>query len=313
MKKVKKMIIGVDNGNANTKTVHSVFVSGITEHELKPPIGDEILKYDGKYYTLSANRNPYERDKTETINCFILTLFGIAKEIISENVFDNIVEVDLAVGLPPEHYALQMEKFKKYFKSRGEIISFVYNNRTFTLKIKSVNVFPQAYAAVAQKSSELKKFSRTYIIDIGGYTIDVLLLSKGKPDLTYCRSIENGIIKMNNIIKGRISATYGNCIDEEHIYDVLTGVETCLSQEVENSIKEEAKKHAKIILDELRELGIDLKSNPAIFVGGGALLLQPSIEESNMISKVEFLPDISANAVGYVILTGALIRKNKAS
>lgn len=305
------MIIGVDNGNANTKTVHNVFVSGVTEHGVKPPIGDEILEYNGKYYTLSTTRNPYERDKTSSNSCFVLTLFGIAKEIIAENNFDRIIDIDLGVGLPPEHYGLQMVKFKNYFMSFGDTVQFNYNGRDFNVKINSVNVFPQAYAAVAQKASDLKKYSRTYIIDVGGYTTDVLLLSKGKPDMTYCRSMENGIIKMNNMIKGRVSSTHGNSIEEEHIYDVLTGVETCLSDGVIESIEEGTARHAHMILNELRELGIDLQSNPAIFVGGGALLLKKYIESSDMVTKAEFVADISANAVGYTMLTKAVVNRRK--
>lgn len=306
------MIIGVDNGNANTKTVHTVFTSGITEHDVKPPIGDELIKYNGKYYTLSGDRSPYTRDKTKDKTCFILTLFALSKEIIEEDKYEPVIDLDLGVGLPPEHYGLQKEKFAKYFKSFGETVEYEYNGKNFILNINSVNVFPQAYAAVAQKASELKTYTRTYIIDIGGYTTDILLLNKGKPDLTCCRSIENGIIKMNNTIKGRINSAYDMQIEEDHIYDVLSGRKTILKEEVKDMIKAEASKHAATILNELRELGIDLRTNPAIFVGGGALLLQEFIEKSDMTVMVEFMPDISANAVGYTILTnGALRKKNR--
>ena len=36
-----------------------------------------------------------------------------------------------------------------------------------------------------------------FIVDIGGYTTDVLLLRNGKPDLQFCRSLESGVITMN--------------------------------------------------------------------------------------------------------------------
>lgn len=304
------MVIGVDNGNANTKTVHNVFTSGVKEMDVKPPIGDEIIKYNGKYYTLTGERSPYSRDKTKDKSCFILTLFGLAKEIMEEGKYEPVVDVDLGVGLPPEHYGLQKTKFANYFKSFGDCIEFEYNGREFILNINSVHVFPQAYAAVAQKASALKTYTRTYIIDIGGYTTDVILLTKGKPDLSCCHSIENGIIKMNNTIKGRVNATYDMQIEEDHIYDVLSGRKTILPEEVKNMIKSETQKHTDTILNGLRELGIDLKANPAIFVGGGALLLEESLEKSDMTVMVEFIPDISANAVGYTILTNGALRKN---
>lgn len=43
---------------------------------------------------------------------------------------------------------------------------------------------------------------RVFIIDIGGYTTDVLLLRNGKTDMQFCRSLETGIITMNNEYMG---------------------------------------------------------------------------------------------------------------
>lgn len=305
------MIIGVDNGNANTKTVHTTFTSGITKHDLKPPMADEIIFFNGKYYTLSTKRNTYTRDKTKNEDCFVLTLFAIAKEIIEDGKYEPILDIDLAVGLPPEHYSLLKDKFGNYFEKFGKRIEFDYNDKHFTVNMNSVMVFPQAFSAVVSNTSKLKNYSRTYIVDIGGYTTDVLLLANGKPDLSYCRSLELGIITMNNIIKGRTSTAFDIRIEEEHIYDVLSGRPTVLSDEVQQFIKEEAEKHAENILDNLREQGIDLKANPAIFAGGGALLLKPYLEKSTKTQLVEFLPDVSANAVGYTILANGVLRKKR--
>lgn len=311
MSNYNPIVIGVDNGNANTKTVHNVFTSGLTIHDIKPPVADELLEYNGKFYTLSNVRLPYTRDKTQDESCFILTLFAIAKEIMSSGKYKPILDICLSVDLPPEHYSLQKDKFAQYFKSFGNVITFKYNERPFTINLyDEVYVFPQGFAAVATKTSELKEYSRVYIIDIGGYTTDILLIAKGKLDLTYCRSLEDGIITMNNLIQGRISTTYDQKIDDEHIYDVLFGRKTVLSQEIQNQIKEESSKHAKRILNQCRELGIDLKSNPAFFVGGGSLLLKPFIQNSGMVSVTEFFENVSANAYGCTILGNSKLAKS---
>lgn len=304
------IVIGVDNGNANTKTVHSVFTSGLNEHDMKPPMVDEWIEYNGKYYTLSSKRITYSRDKTKDNSCFILTLFAIAKEILASEKYAPILDICLAVDLPPEHYSLQKDKFAKYFLSFGETISFKYNDKPFVINLyDNVFVFPQGFAAVSTKASDLKDYSRFYIIDIGGYTTDILLIEKGKPDLQYCRSLENGIITMNNKIQGRISTTYDQKIDDEHIYDVLFNRKTVLSEEIKEQIKKESELHAIAILNQCRELGIDLKSNPAFFVGGGALLLKPFIQNSGMVSVTEFLGDVSANAYGCTILGNSKLMK----
>lgn len=306
----KPIVIGVDNGNANTKTVHSVFTSGLNVHDIKPPVADEWIEYNGKFYTLSSKRLTYTRDKTKNNDCFILTLFAIAKEIMACGRYSSILDICLSVDLPPEHYSLQRDKFANYFKSYGDNITFKYNDRPFIMNLyEDVYVFPQGFAAVATKASELKEYSRVYIIDIGGYTTDILLINNGKLDLQYCRSLENGIITMNNNIQGRVSTAYDQKIDEQHIYDVLANKKTVLSQEIQNQIRKESSSHAIDLLNQCRELGIDLKSNPAFFVGGGSLLLKPFIENSGMVSITEFFEDICANAYGCTILGNAKLTK----
>ena len=49
------MIIAIDHGNYAIKTVNHSFIAGVSEHTVKPPIADEILEYDGKYWTLTGN------------------------------------------------------------------------------------------------------------------------------------------------------------------------------------------------------------------------------------------------------------------
>ena len=78
----------------------------------------------------------------------------------------------------------------------------VYNNRPYSIFIVRVQVYPQAYSAVIPKSSLIMNTLRVFIIDIGGYTTDVLLLRNGKPDMQFCRSLETGIITMNNEYMG---------------------------------------------------------------------------------------------------------------
>lgn len=314
------MIIGIDNGNANTKTVNHIFVSGLAKFDKKPPVAEDLIFWNGHYYSLVAKRNFYQQNKTTNENCFILTLFGIAKEILTEKGADFVnadeirMSVDLGVGLPPEHYGIQKDNFRDYFLSYGKDVEFIYNDIKFNINIRSVYVFPQAYAAVAQKASELKSYTQTYVIDIGGYTTDVLLLRKNKPDLSICRSLESGIITMNNNIISRINSGFGAKITEEHISDVLLNKKTILSPDIKATIKEEANNHALNILRQLREQGVDLTTTPGIFIGGGSLLLKEAILSSKMViptdEGVDFIDNVSANAVGYQILTKAQLRKN---
>ena len=295
------MLIAIDHGNYAIKTPNYSFVSGLSEHTVKPPLTDEILKYDGRYWTLSEKRLSYMRDKTQDERYFVLSLFAIAKELQSYGNYAPIEQIDLAVGLPPEHYGVLKDKFAHYFKRDG-VIKFVYQDRPYNIIINRVMVFPQAYAAVVPQSSLVVNTLRIFIIDIGGYTTDVLLLRNGKPDLQFCRSLETGIITMNNEIVRKVGTLHDMRIEDEHISAVLSGQETILPGDVKETITNATKLHAKNILDQLRELQVDLRSNPAVFIGGGSILLHTFLEQSPQVAKASFVESPNANAIGYEML-----------
>ena len=79
------MLIGVDHGNKQIKTVHCApFVSGL-QQSMTRPFGPS-LQYGGNYYTLSNERIPYRKDKTGDDRFFILTLIAIAEELTARGV-----------------------------------------------------------------------------------------------------------------------------------------------------------------------------------------------------------------------------------
>jgi hypothetical protein len=66
---------------------------------------------------------------------------------------------------------------------------------------------------------------------------------------------------------------------------------------------------ANTILDKLRELQVDLRANPAIFIGGGAILLRQFLEASSFVAKADFIANTNANAIGYELLATAQLRQ----
>ena len=292
------MLIAIDHGNHACKSVHFNFVSGLAQHSVRPPMADEVLEYNGEFWTLSGQRLPYRRDKTRDESFFILTLFAIAKELAFAGPLPSAEKIDLAVGLPPEHYGLLKDKFRDYFK-RNQSVQFIYNDKPITIMIRDVFVYPQAFAAIAPQKSQLKHHLRLFLVDIGGYTTDVLLLRQGKPDMQFCRSLETGVITMNNDIIRRVGALHDMQIEDEHISAVLAGKETILPEEVKDTIRKSAEQHAINILNQLRELKVDLRSNPAVFIGGGSALFRDYLEKSPLVASASFVESVNANAIGY--------------
>ena len=177
------MIISVDHGNKQIKTIHKAFTSGLMSSDIPFPLAADSMFWNGKYYTLTDERFPYMRDKTVNDDFFILTLFAIAYELSGTNSFlpGMTAEIELAVGLPPGHFGKQYKEFEKYFV-RNQTINFEFNKKNFKVFIKSASAYPQGYAAVMPMFLKVKEYPRAVIIDIGGYSLDYLQLKNGKTD-----------------------------------------------------------------------------------------------------------------------------------
>ena len=303
------MLFAIDHGNSAIKTPDFVFTSGLTDYPVKPPVETDVLEFGGIFWTLSGERIPYMRDKTKDERFFILSLFAIAKELRQREALQPMVEAELAIGLPPEHYELR-NRFAEYFK-RGTV-QFKFNDTPISLMIRQVLVYPQAYAAVVPQAQIIQQNPRTFVVDIGGFTTDVLLLRGVQPDMQFCRSLEMGAIPMANGIIGRVSALHDIKIDDDHIADVIQGRPTILPDDVQETILATVKSYAAGILDKLRELQVDLRATPAIFTGGGAALFRTFIETSSQVAKAEFVADPKANAVGFGMLATAQLRQMQA-
>lgn len=298
------MLIAIDHGNKQIKCAHKTFTSGLIESHTRPPFGHDILKYKDRYYALSEQRIPYMRDKSADNRFFILTLFAIASEILDADAYlaDDIVEIQLAVGLPPAHYGAQYEKFEKYFSNCKDIIDFEFQKKSFSIYISEVISFPQAYAAAMPVYNQIKDFLKAMIIDIGGFTVDYVQIRKGQADLTVCDSLECGVITLYNAIKSKISADFDLLLEETDIDSIFRNESSDFNNAVIEIIENQANIFVMDLIGKLRERMIDLKSAKAIFVGGGAILLQKYIINSGKIGHAIFVDEIAANVKGYELL-----------
>lgn len=302
------MLIAVDHGNSFIKTPNLQFCSGVVDYPVRPP-ADDLIEYAGRFWALSNSRVSFMRNKTADNRFFVLTLFAVAKELARLGEPKPLNEIDLAVGLPPEHIGNLRDSFAQYFKL-GDPINFAYNGIPLTVLIRRVFVYPQAYAAVAPQIAQLMKVKRVFIVDIGGMTTDVLLLSEGRPDPQVCRSLETGIIALQNVLIGRVNAKHDMTIEADHIDMVLQGQETILPEGVKQTIREAARQHTDVILEKLREMQVDLRTTPAIFIGGGSILLREHLEVSPLVAKADFIPNANANAVGYQMLAAEQLKRS---
>ena len=295
---IPQLYIGVDHGNRQVKTVHNTFISGIIKSSTVPPGMKDVLEYNDMYYSLSSKRLPYKIDKTVDEDFFILTLIAIAEEIFSRKLPGSTFDAALGVGLPPQHYSRQKDRFGKYFTDKGRI-EYRYKGRQFRVCITNAKVYPQAYAAILPRYAEICAIPKLFIIDIGGYTTDVLLLRYGRPDMQVCYSLELGTIKLYNDIINKITSDTDILLDETHIDDILIHNASDYPAQIISTICSCAEEYAASIVNQLRELECDLRIDRSRFCGGGSIMLKPYLIKTGRVPRAEFSTELNENAAGF--------------
>ena len=119
----KSFYVGLDVGNYSTKTSNTTTTSGYKQYAEKPYGAANILKYDGVYYVPTLKPLSYLKDKTSNDRCLILSLLGIAQEILlaAKNEKDvqaaitDVTDLYLGVGLPPAHMSSLSENLENYY------------------------------------------------------------------------------------------------------------------------------------------------------------------------------------------------------
>ena len=302
------MMIPIDTGNKAIKTEHFSFNAGLAILENNPAEKEEALKYKGKYYRLSESRGIYLEDKTEDERYFMLTLFGIVKELEEQKKTKKIlpgelIRMDLVVGLPPLYYRGECKRFKEYFYRGGQVNEIQYMGNTYNIALSNEYVHMQTYAAYILLAGRLNLSAnqKVLILDIGGFTFDYMLLRLGRIDWDVVDSMPMGVITMYRSINRGVREKYNIDLDERDIDNIILGNSTKYNQGVIEYTLALATEHVIACLGRFRECGIDLRTTLTIFTGGGTILLSNIIEEVWNRYQGEYfvINDAKANVKGY--------------
>ena len=158
------------------------------------------------------------------------------------------------------------------------------------------------YAVAMTVYQKIAEFNKVITVDIGGFTLDYLMIRGGKPDLSVCDSLEKGVIRLYNDISSRVNSEQDILIDDTDIDRIIRGEKTDFVEDVIRIVEDMTRTFVNDILGTLRERGLDLKAGCVVFIGGGALLLRKYLEQSGKIGRCIFVEDICANAKGYGML-----------
>jgi len=208
-------------------------------------------------------------------------------------------DVILGVGLPIDVYGVQKGLYRQYFLR--DDVCFNFEEADYHCRISDCKVFAQGHAALCKYYQQLKEYNNITLVDIGGYTVDVLTLHDFKVDRGSCASLRMGTITLFNDIRSELQQE-NIILSDELIADAMHGLIQHAEKEKIRVIVERRMQHyLKELLNALRERGLDLKL-PLVFAGGGAELLGDRLYSSDINTIV--ILDRFANAEGYKLLLG---------
>lgn len=204
-------------------------------------------------------------------------------------------------------------KYDEYFGKSGKLINFMYKDIPFEITVKHVFVYPQGFSitAASEIQKEIKRYPRSYVVDIGGYTTDVIRFSgRGNtyaPDLSFCESYDRGVIELLSTVESELRVHCSLSVDDYMAEAILAGNNNMLVDENAVKIaKETADNYATALIRTISEkIKDDFKTSYFIFMGGGSAMMRESIERAIDTKNLFFLTDVTANAKGYEIMARA--------
>ena len=300
----KTIAIGIDHGWSHIKTRDSCFVSGVGELGNEPMVYDNILEYNGKYYRIGGDRLKVQDNKVCNDNYYLLTLAAVAKELKYRGLKE--AHIVLAVGLPIGRFGAEKKDFINYL-SKNRMVRFRYEKTQYLITIEKVLVYPQCYGAVVDRLPQMA--GQEYVVDIGSWTIDYMKIIDMAPDESSSGSDPNGIITCMRKIDEVCVRKTNSKIDEYMIREVMIKGDANLDSEYIDIIKSEIERYTKSIFRIIAEKGINVKTTPITFVGGGAGLMKryAGISQRN----ISYIEDVRANAIGYETLATLYLKNRK--
>jgi len=297
------MNIGIDHGYYAIKTRHFSFLAGIAVYSHEPYTLQNTLEYGGKFYVCGTGRQPILRNKTENDNYYLLTLAAIAREI-KQRGENTECSVTLAAGLPLAGFGREKKFFREYLLRSSQPVCFKFEGVPYKITIEDVKLFPQGYSAIAIHPELIQNEPSVLLMDIGGWTVDLMRLDNGVPNASTCRSLELGMIRCIDETKEQVRRDVGLSVTDAQVERVLAGKPCSMDEKARSIIRRQGRLYTERLLSAVMESGFDLKAIPVVMLGGGASVVKGNVSPQDGLCRVFALTDDRVNAEGFERILG---------
>jgi hypothetical protein len=165
------------------KTATRTFPTGLAVYEDKPYFTGNLLTYNDHYYIIGSGHKEFNPLKISDEDNYVLTLAAIARELDHQKI--TSAKVLLATGLPLTWMVKQQESYRDYLM-QNRTVDFNFRDVDYHIELVDVVVFPQGYAAIADRLGDFRGVN--ILADIGNGTVcrfvnDVLHIRESGKDL----------------------------------------------------------------------------------------------------------------------------------
>ena len=296
------VIIGIDHGYGNIKTAHTCFKTGVTAYEKEPTFKRDLLVYDGRYYLIGEEHKEFAADKMADEDFYILTLAAIGRELNTRK--QTSARIHLAAGLPLTWVSDQKNSFRAYLL-QNESADFNFRGVDYHVDFAGADIFPQGFAAVADRLGEFK--GTNMLCDIGNGTMNVMYINERRPVQKKCYTEKYGTNQCVLAVREELLRRFGVSVEENVIEKVLRFGTADISERFLTAIRETAREYVAGIFRKLREHEYNPELMRLYVVGGGCCLVKNFGEYD--AGRVTLNEDICATAKGYEILAQSRMRK----
>ena len=295
-------IIGIDSGYGNIKTANCCFPASVAVYDTEPVFKDNLLVYDGRFYLIGEGHKEFLADKTKDIDYYVLALAGIARELNIRKITSG--KVHIAAGLPLTWVSGQRNEFKEYLTQNRDV-EFSFRGTQYHVEIIGADVFPQGFAAVADRLSEFKGVNM--LCDIGNGTMNIMFINDKKPIPGNMFTEKYGTHQCLLAVRENVMRIHHTTVDEAIINRVFRFGTADIKEDYLKTITDTATEYVAGIFQRLREHEYNPELMRLYVLGGGSCLIRNFGVYDE--TRVTINDDICATAKGYEYLAELNARK----
>lgn len=287
------LIVAVDAGYGNMKTASCAFPTGLVAYDEKPYFTENLLIYNDRFFIVGSGHKEFTDKKIMDEDYYVLTLAAIARELNTQKL--TRAKVLLAVGLPLTWLVKQQAAYREYLL-RNRTVTFNFRGVDYHIDLVDAMVFPQGYAAIADRLNDFREVN--IVADIGNGTVNLLRVVDRRVDTrsmaTEACGVKDCAIAMRMALA---NAHSGAKVDDSIIERVIRSGTARIDGEYLKTLVEAARTYTADLFRRFREYGYDEKTMRLFVVGGGSCLVRNFGSYDPQLVTIN--SDIHANAKGY--------------